>query len=1108
MSNVNKMIITNSSLSKISRLLIDKRIFDSKKIEVLGSVNIINGIAGGFNKTSYLFKKGLELPATYNSFEIQCNGTYTPKNPADESCLWSSFSTDRNSNLYLSFLNDTVTLYKNNEVIVRITNLVISETNKIQTSIKFHNIDGINVCSISLIVGEKVYTDTVRLEDSINFQNFTIINVGIKNTETNNFWQGNIDIPSVALSKDNIIEYTPSVKNAFRFTKVMLSDGTVPLTDDSVDLLDHVYSCEITEISRNNNNILLTANVGENIQISLREIGLYFTDDNPIDDEGNVKEYLFSTIKDISVLKNKKVEYNLIIHVNIDINVVNTVAFPEIVVKKGDNPHKSDFQTIKDIFTYITTNMERMIKTNALGIGQYNGGPQSYFDPASMTDIKPVGVGYDYAQKWYRFLKDMSLFLDNSYATNSYGRLLHRLSNYIKRFNPESIEVEGNTLVYEDGTISSFSINSYAKSVTPYTVPEGYEWDYKTSFSTGTDVSTHQYVVNFSNETMRQPLLLEVTNEKCQLSIGATDEVIVSNGSMTDTYYRVNSSTSINGLTFYPWYTRNNIFGYNPHVELIGPNISLNDGILTSFSGSNYAQTLRAINPLENSWELTLQFTTGYDTENYIHPIICNYSVDNLVLYITNKKLNLTLQGTEGDGTAIPIYSGEINSGSFLFEPLTTYTIVLSYDRSTYKIIATNESTGDNIEIFSLDSSTPIMIDEKLIIGSNKSNGFAGSINLNNCSMYIEYNPAWEGVSQLTDLFTRTYNCEEDNSTPIFYDSEGYEVTALQKVETVAQNFIVKRLFNVKPNTRYYVKIHYFYGEYSVEYSTDGNYYVPVLQGNYTSYLQDSSNVFYGIAKINGTLEKPFMGSIFLQDTSFTYYQKDSLGAVVETTKIDYITSRKSENELLDFFHIPTYAYDRSLVTVNNLNDSTSHIDIFEGTLKGGKDSIDFSKPEGFTLVTKFLLNTQEDKLILAKGDLTSEHIYFTLEQKNRSSENENNELVFSLFLPNGTVVLTKEVTVNLLERYTRYPITVTITCDGNEYSPLFNMYINTELVSSYAYYQHILNPAIAGMYLTNRLSYADEIVEDQVIYDVLSFKGVLSTDEILLINTILGTNP
>ena len=1101
------MIITDSSLSKISRLLIDKRIFDSTKINTAGTINIINGIAGGFNKTSYLFKKELEFSNTYKSFEIQCNGTYAPTNPANESCLWSLFSTDKSSSLYLSFLNNTVSLYKDNTVILSLNNLAISETNDIQATINFYDLDNINFCSITLIINDKAYTDNVQINESIDFHNLTTLNLGFRNSETDNFWQGNIDIPSFAIRKDNVIEYTPSVKNIFHFTKLMISDGSVPLTDDSVDLTDHVYSCEITEISRNNNNVLLTAKVGENIQIALRELGLYFTDDNPIDEEGNVKEYLFSSIKDISLKKDKNIEYNLIIYVNLDINVVNTVAFPEIVVKKGKTPHKSDFKTIQQVFTYITTNMERMIKTNALGIGQYNGGAQSYFNPASTTDIKPVGVGYDYAQMWYRFLKDISLFLDNSDATNNYGKLLHNLSSYIKSFNPKAVEIEGNTLVYEDGTINSFSTNSYVKSASPYVVPAEYEWNYETSFKTGSDVSTQQYIANFSNETIKQPLLLGISEGKCFLSLGAPDKVKVEKNGSTDFYYRTTGSTSIEGLTFYPWYTRNNIFGYNPHVELIGNNINLNEGVLRGFSGLNFARTQRSINPLNNSWELTIQFRTGYDTIN-INPIICDNSVSNFKLWIENQKLNLVLQGMNPDTSPISIFNGVVNN-TYSFEPLTTYTITIAYDTTDYTISVVNEDTEESSNIFTHTSPTPVLLADSLVLGSDKtSHGFGGSINLANCNMTIESNVAWRGLALLDTLYTRTYDCTpHETDAPIFYDAEGYAIPSLEKIEAISMNFIDKQLFNVKPDIRYYLKIHYFYSSYSVEYSTDGIYYIPVFQGNYTGYLLNSSDVYYGIAKINNTFEKPFLGSIFLQNTSFKYYIKDSLEDIVETNEINYLTSKNTETKLLDYFHIPTYAYDRNLITINNLNDETSKINIFEGTLKGGKDSIDFALPKGFSLAIKFLLNTQEAKLILAKGDLNSEQFYFTLEQSYRSSADENNELIFSLFMPSGELTLKKELTVDVLEKYTKYPITVTITCDGNEYSPEFKMYINTNLVASYSYYQQVIDLAIAKMYLTNRLSYESELTEDQIVQDILSFEGALTEEEILFINTILGTN-
>ena len=235
---------------------------------------------------------------------------------------------------------------------------------------------------------------------------------------------------------------------SFTFPYLMIGDATYPLENNSGPILNHIYMFPVTEIARSGNNILLTATIDEDAYLTIKELALYCR-------YGNGTTHVFSKITGLNVKKGKDLAYNLMIQVKLDLNVVNTIAMPEIVLKEVTYPKMSDFKTVKDVYAYTVENLERMIKTNALGIGSYSS--------QIMTDKKPVGVGYNTAQVYCAFQDKLNSWEDNFCATFAYASLqsLYKETEHTGYlFDGSSLELFGGAYIAPNGEGSVRSAGS------------------------------------------------------------------------------------------------------------------------------------------------------------------------------------------------------------------------------------------------------------------------------------------------------------------------------------------------------------------------------------------------------------------------------------------------------------------------------------------------------------------------------------------------------------------------------------------------------------------------------------------------------------------------
>lgn len=539
------MIITNSSLTQVSKELIDKRVYQNGTITIVGNPVIADGTATNLSSSNYFTSTNFSFDEILRNVKINFSGTYSPNDTTTTSCAWEL----QPSKLSLNIKDNKIYVQNNGMTIVSFDNLPFNIESHLESSIIFSNTynDANNLqqsCSATLIFNGETYNKVVTVGTPIDFSTFISLTLG-NSSDTNSPWQGNLYLADFALYQNGTIIYTPSARNSFKFTKIMIGDGTTPLTDNSVPILDHVYKIPIYEVSRTNNNVLLTCTIPADAYLTIAELALYYEDDTGT--------HIFSKISGLSVAKGRDLIYNLVMHVKIDINVVNTIAVPEIVIKDEEYIKYTDFLTVKQVYAYITENMERLIRLNALGIGSY--------DNSSMQMQKAPGIGFNKPQILYRAENNLALCLDECAATTSYSKLKNKLSpRTTVTFDPTLLEVVGNAVLTDKGIGSAFSVSSYIKSVSPFSPSQVTNWTITIPFHTGT-ATGDRTIINLGGDFIKQPLVLSNGNY-CKLILNGVDTIIVQltdSGTTTNLTYQRSSTVTINNTTYYSWVTSDSV---------------------------------------------------------------------------------------------------------------------------------------------------------------------------------------------------------------------------------------------------------------------------------------------------------------------------------------------------------------------------------------------------------------------------------------------------------------------------------------------------------------------------------------------------------------------
>ena len=729
MANIsNNMIISKTGLSQVSRELIDQRVYKNGTITIVGSPKVVNNLATGLSPDSF-FQQNISFDEKFRSIALKFSGTFVAQNDT-ENCAWELHSDSLlTQNLSLKVKNSSVSLYYGNSLITSFTELFNNINNEIEFSIIINRKEEVNEDTEEVTVIEEysaflnwnnnTFTKTGYLEEVINFSSYSLITLGISSEGNSDYWEGNIYMPAFAVYQNNTLIFTPSVKNQFIFNKIMIGDGAYKLEDNSVPILNHVYSFPLTEITRTNNNVLLTTTINEEAYLTISELALYY------DDEAGT--HIFSLISGLNVKKGRDVGYNLIIHVKLDLNVVNTVAFPEIIVKDKDYTNFSSFTTVKQVYSYVTENLERMIKLNAMGIGQYVNGTtidknNQTFTPTrpygvsgtegSMTDRKPVGVGYNKAQVLYRAQNNLSQYVDDFIATHCYAKTKQKFTPFsTSTFNTDSIDTFGDVSVKSNGLISLFAVPNYVRAKNSPDISGS--WNMQIVFNTSSDIETQQAITCFTGTSSTNPFYLSISNGYCNLQINDNDLLSVTDENDNVFYYeRYGSEVEYESELYYGWnikFTRNNA---SPEFEKIYTKSYENITPSTQVYNSDYEVTTLTVNDLSS--QPIISSNVFPIEENSSYKFFLSYNLGEYKVKYSKDNLDFiesyTFMSPKTIGYFDTTYYGVLENGGLISTPFygsidlyNTNFNVISYENGQKEVITTNYLTTTFTNLSLLD---------------------------------------------------------------------------------------------------------------------------------------------------------------------------------------------------------------------------------------------------------------------------------------------------------------------------------------------------------------------------------------------------------------------
>ena len=942
---------------------------------------------------------------------------------------------------------------------------------------------------------------------------------------------------------------------SFEFTHILIGDGEFPLKNNSGPILKHIYEFPVIEVVRNKNNILLTAVIDEAAYLTIKELSLYCN-------YADGTKHIFSIISGIKIDKSNDLIYKLIIHVNLDINVVNTVAFPEIKVKETDYANTSDFTNVKNIYTYTVENLERMIKTNALGVGNYLNGlsedvNENPFLPlrpygldssdyGKMFELKPVGVGYNKPQTFYRFYDKLKRWKDNYNALFRYSNILNRFpkesdrlrvfdKSLLQTYGSAEVEDNGNAYVWDrhiftiyepeelitgsDSTLevigetfiangSFYTVNVATETfivsdrdsrieANTYTPIDFNRWDYIVSFTTAENITDDSVVLSFCNSSQYQPMTLGVKNSKCYLEMGNKSLLrlkIPSTSQPIDFYNSLSLPSN-----YVEWFTSAGPF-LNLHVNKTGsPTVNYAD--ISDFSVNDYATTNNFISSAEN-WTFSLLFGAENTPDGTLFSYGKASSSGLKGLTISTSNGTLTVQ-ISSDGQTV---AGTLTASNL--EALGTYSLELSRNGDQYTL----RINGEEKDTLNLSSKIWTGATAETYVGINKANDtmtnpFNGYINLLNSKYLEEFTIIWTGACETETICTTDVS---PSNTSIFYDSEKFEMLNIAFDSFFEGEILNQPLFTVKPNSKYFVKVNFDGFSYSAYYATDGITFTNVLKENIGNTINNVSNMTMG-ARYNALTREyinQFLGTLHLDIFDINFYYFDAEG--FEKIHRQYIFTRALDGKLYpslrDYFYVPNYSFNYMKVQDFYTDDPDYRLEILDNKIIGLKDNIKLKDENGFTLALKVFLHDLTSKTIIGKGNLDTGSFYFTFELLDKENPTDLAKIKFSYYVEEGTKIsVIKEIQNEEIGSYIDYPVTFFITCTGDS-SPTLQMYKNNTLILSQTLESNsVLNPSLYP--IVNRVDINEDVPTEKILYDIISFSGVLSPPDIYYVNNLLDTN-
>lgn len=775
----NNMIINKSSLIEVSKELIDKRTYKAGTITFIGELVNKDGIVSNYTDENYLIKQGLTLESEYQTTSFIFEGTIGQLADDTPACALKLQGED---SIYVYADHSSWKVLLNDTPILTLSGLVNGEE-KVKFNLTFSQTE----CSLTIFKNKIRYFASVLLDTPIAFSSYTTLVLGTDGKNLSQYWKGTIDLTELAVSQNGSLIYTPSTRTIFIFTNILISDGEYPLKDNSSPILDHIFSLNIKEVSRTGNNILLSVTIPQDIKLNIKEIGLYA--------KGSTGESrLFSVITGLTLEKGTELEYDLIMNVNLDVNVVNTVAFPEIKVVDSGYASRSEFDKVKEAFIEAARRLQRMVLLNNIGVGtlydqdlkapipDFINDPELlkslYFlydleTPEDLVNPTIEGVSYKWPQSYYEEMLDLNLWEDNFIATENYSEVKKRCKGGYTywEFDKNLLTTEGSATVSDTGvgSLEAGDDEAYVDEDTETLVVLSQDARYDSETESLITPNAHFSVMG---ET------LQIIN----IQSGAISPVAFPSTKFNEWKAEVSLETSLNINRTQVILNFNNSTPNQPLIlGISNGNCYLNIQepiVLTVRREGEIVQTFTIEKQVEINEEVFYSWISGdQETNILLKDFVPSTSS---ILYDNN--------GEEIAGATITnVSEGTIlNEILFPVEKTSNYTINLSYDGEAYKV-SYAKGSGIPTEVLNVTSHNIISYTESLYFGSEKQegkfmHGFTGSLFLNLFDIYFY---TYED-SELIDSSRYFFNIPHE----VFYTSltDFYHIPNYNKSYFIANN--------------------------------------------------------------------------------------------------------------------------------------------------------------------------------------------------------------------------------------------------------------------------------------------------------------------------------
>lgn len=490
---LNEFKLSDLGLLNINRKIIGSRLYDSELITTVGSVNIFESTASGFNIDSYLYKPDLSF--TKDNITISCSCNFTTSDTDQVAYVLKG----ENNSIELHFNDNQARLVVNNRVVIQYSYLNLKDNTEIRTIVNVKP----ETCNFTMYARDHVFEQSASFASPIDISDLTRLYIGNDPELLGNFWIGSINLGTFAISEDNILNYSPSANYPLVFSKVLISDGEFKLNNRSVPIANHIYEYSVSEITRSGGTVLITSQIDDDAKLTIKEIGLYATTA-----EG---EILFSSVSNLSINKGDGVPYDLIFTMNLYTNFINVVGFPDYNSFVMNDPEPclfQDFDAVKDVVVYTFTNLERIIRMNAMDIG------------------------YNRAQVFYKFQKEISENEDCYYTIENFSKISKKLKKLVEiLFDPAVVTVHGNLMVPENGITKDFTNSDYISGNILFDNAKDWEIDF--TFKPKKESGT---LLTLRGTSVIQPLIFQTNYDSTEDKLyfyaklgknGTTDEFVI-----------------------------------------------------------------------------------------------------------------------------------------------------------------------------------------------------------------------------------------------------------------------------------------------------------------------------------------------------------------------------------------------------------------------------------------------------------------------------------------------------------------------------------------------------------------------------------------------------